>query len=92
MLIHDCFSSVGVTSALATELFWSDCWRYEGRSTSMAQYRRVPLRGSARVRNALRQLAEMPAFARNVAIKVLIVCHMERATRLLGHDGRGWPY
>ena len=46
-------------------------WRYLGRAGSLADYRREDLRGAgARVRNALRQLAQLPWFARNVAVKV----------------------
>jgi predicted O-methyltransferase YrrM len=93
MLIHDSFSSVGVTAAILTELLTSPHWRYEGRSQSMTQYRRVRrLRGRERVRNAARQLVELPWFVRNVAIKVLIVLRLGRLTRLLGHPSADWPY
>jgi hypothetical protein len=93
MLIHDSFSSIGVTLALVTELMFSRRWRYEGRSQSMTQYRRVAaLSGRARVTNALRQAAELPWFVRNVAIKVLISLGLGRLTRFLGHPSGDWPY
>jgi hypothetical protein len=92
ILIHDSFSSVGVTLALATKLAFSGGWRYVGRSRSLAEYRREPLRGTARLANVGHQLAQLPWFARNVAIKVLIVAKLPRATRLLGHTGENWPY
>lgn len=92
MLIHDSFSSIGVTGALVTELFFSDRWRYEGRSTSMTQYRHVPLRGRARARNAVRQLLELPALPRNVLIKALLIARLGKLSRLLGHDAREWPH
>lgn len=92
LLIHDSFSSVGVTAALAASLFWGGDFRYLGRSESMTQYRREPVRGRARVRNALRQFAQLPWFARNVLIKVLIVVKLGGLTRHLGHDPRTWPY
>ena len=83
MLVHDAFSSVGVTLALLTECVFSSRWRYAGRTGSLAEYERVPLRGRARARNALRQLAELPWFARNLAIKALVVARLR--------DGP-WPY
>lgn len=93
MLIHDSFSSVGVTLAILTELLTSAHWRYEGRSQSMTQYRRVRHLGRReRVRNMARQLVEVPWFLRNVLIKVMIVLHLGRFTRLLGHPGTDWPY
>jgi predicted O-methyltransferase YrrM len=92
MLVHDSFSSVGVTLALAATVMFSGRWRYAGRSRSLAEYRREPVRGAARVANVARQLAQLPWFARNLAVKALIVARLSRAARLLGHDGRTWPY
>ncbi len=92
VLVHDSFSSVGVTLALATTLAFSGRWRYAGRSRSLAQYVREPVTGTARLANVGRQLAQLPWFARNVAIKVLIVAKLPKATRLLGHSGENWPY
>ena len=45
MLVHDAFSSVGVTLALLAECVFSPRWRYAGRTGSLAEYERVPLRG-----------------------------------------------
>ena len=92
LLIHDSFSSVGVTLALATKLMFSGRWRYVGRSRSLAEYRREPVGGRARAANVGRQLAQLPWFARNVVIKLLIVAKLRRLTRLLGHTGESWPY
>jgi predicted O-methyltransferase YrrM len=92
MLIHDSFSSVGVTLALMTQLFWSGEYRYVGRESSMSEYRRDSLRGVQKVRNLLRQAAELPWFVRNVIIKVLIVAKLGRFTRFLGHREANWPY
>ena len=92
MLVHDSFSSVGVTLALAATVMFSGDWRYAGRSRSLAEYRREPVRGTARVANVGRQLAQLPWFARNVVVKALIVARVPRAARLLGHDGDTWPY
>jgi predicted O-methyltransferase YrrM len=91
LLIHDSFSSVGVTLALLASLVFGDEFRYVGRSQTMTEYRRERLSGPARVYNAARQLAQLPYFARNVFYKVLILVGLRRVTQLLGHDG-SWPY
>lgn len=80
MLIHDSFSSIGVTLAILRELTFGTTFRYVGRSRSMAIYRAVPV---GRVGNAARQLAQLPWFVRNVALKVLISAKLVRAD---------WPY
>jgi hypothetical protein len=90
MLIHDSFSAIGVTGAQLRLLVCSSRWRYLGRDGSLADYRREDLRGLTRVCNALRQLGQLPWFARNVAVKVLLTLRLRRAARLLGADG--WPY
>jgi predicted O-methyltransferase YrrM len=92
MLIHDSFSSVGVTGAITTALMFSGKWRYEGRARSLAEYRKVPVKGAARAANVARQLAELPWFARNVLIKALIVAKLAPLTRVLGHRDAHWPY
>jgi predicted O-methyltransferase YrrM len=92
MLIHDAFSSVGVTAAIGAELTLARGWRYIGRSRSLAEYRREPLTGSARLANAGRQVAQLGWFARNLAIKLLVVARLGAVARLIGHDGETWPY
>jgi hypothetical protein len=95
MLLHDAFSSVGVTLALLTECVASPWWRYAGRTGSLAEYERplAPLRGRARARNVARQVAELPWFARNVAIKALVLARLRPLAHRLGlpRDAR-WPY
>ncbi len=92
LLIHDSFSSVGVTLALVTQLFFSSRYRYVGRSGSMTEYRRQRLGLRARLANAGRQAAQLPWFARNVLIKVLILVGLGRLTRYLGHREPTWPF
>ena len=91
LLIHDSFSSVGVTLAQLAVLVFGREFRYVGRSQSMTEYRREPVRGGARVGNAGRQLLELPYFARNVLFKVLITLKLRRVTKWLGGTGE-WPY
>ncbi len=93
MLIHDAFSSIGVTAAIGRELLASRRFRYVRRAGSLAVYRAgPPLSGTERLANGGRQLAQLPWFVRNVAIKGLITLHLGRFTRVLGHEAATWPY
>jgi predicted O-methyltransferase YrrM len=83
MLVHDSFSSIGVTLATLASVTFGGDWRYVGRTRSLAEYRRERLSGARRAANTLRQLAQLPWFAWNVAIKVLVAAHVLR---------RDWPY
>jgi predicted O-methyltransferase YrrM len=81
MLVHDAWSSVGVTLALLTTTVFSRRWRYVGRSGSLAEFVRasdVTVAG-----NAARQLRELGWFARNLVVKALIVARVRRGP---------WPY
>ena len=82
MLIHDSFSSLGLTAALAVELFFTREFVYEGRSGSMAQYRHTPVPQGARGRNAARQIAQLPWFVWNQMVKVLIRLRILPVTRI----------
>ena len=92
MVIHDSFSSIGVTGAIAASLMFSKEWRYAGRSRSLAEYRREPVSGAAQLKNIATQLSQLPWFARNVLIKVLVTAKLGKAAKALGHDGNSWPY
>ena len=92
MLVHDSFSSIGVTLALLTTTFYGRKWKYVGRSQSMAEYQRVNLSRGERLSNAARQHLQLWWFARNVVIKVLLVAKLAPLTRLLGHKTKDWPY
>jgi predicted O-methyltransferase YrrM len=93
LLIHDAFSSVGVTAAIARELFASGRFRYVGRTRSLVEYR-ADLAGSGvgRLRNAARQIAQLGWFARNVGIKVTLSSGYGRLARRLGRPVPEWPY
>jgi predicted O-methyltransferase YrrM len=92
MLIHDAFSSVGVTGAIATELLGNRRFHYVGRKGSLAEYRCNPTsRRGTRWRSRSRQIAQLPWFVRNVAVKVLMLLHLQPLTRLLGHRSDHLP-
>jgi predicted O-methyltransferase YrrM len=92
LLIHDAFSSVGVTLAILRLLAPGGRFRYVGRSGSLAEYRRQDLAAAARVRNAAAQFAALPWFARNLVVKAAIVCRAPAVARALGHRSGPWPY
>ncbi len=91
MLIHDSFSSIGVTMAIGRSLMLGRRFRYVGRSRSLAEYR-AELGGRGRVANAARQLAQLPWFVRNVALKVLLSIGLGKAMHRLGRNAPEWPY
>ena len=89
MLVHDAFSSIGVTLALLVECALSPRWRYVGRTGSLAEYERV----AAGPRDVGAFARELPWFARNVLIKVLVVAGRRRWAERLGLDPAApWPY
>jgi len=95
MLVHDAFSSIGVTLALLVECSFSSGWRYAGRTGTLAEYERLaaPLTAAARAGNAARQLAELPWFLRNVLFKVLVSAGLRGLAHRLGLPrGMHWPY
>lgn len=79
MLVHDSFSSIGVTLALLRSVVFSRRWRYVGRDGSLAEWRREP----GGVSSTLRALASLPWFLKNVVLKVLIVAGLREGP---------WPY
>lgn len=82
LLVHDSFSSIGVTLAILRELTPSQRFRYVGRSRSLAIYRAEP--SASRWGSVARQLAQLPWFAWNVTKKVLVTAKILRHTE--------WPY
>jgi predicted O-methyltransferase YrrM len=95
MLVHDAFSSVGVTLALLASCAGSADWRYVGRTRSLAEYERraTPASLGARAADFARHLAELPWFARNVAIKALVLAGRRRWAERIGLDPAApWPY
>jgi predicted O-methyltransferase YrrM len=90
MLIHDSFSSIGVTLAILRELVLGRRFRYVGRSRSLAIYR-ADLTGGP-VGNAARQLAQLPWFAKNLALKVVLTLGLGKLMRRVGQSAPDWPY
>jgi predicted O-methyltransferase YrrM len=93
LLIHDSFSSIGVTGAIMRSLVFGSTFRYVGRSRSMTIYR-ADLRSGLghRARNALVQLGQLPWFVKNVLLKVLLTIGLGRLLGRLGRPVPEWPY
>jgi predicted O-methyltransferase YrrM len=83
VLIHDAFSSIGVTLGLLVHVLPEQRLRYVSRVGSLAQFERSRASG----RDRLRMLAQLPWFVRNVAIKIAL-----RLARLVGHRSTPDPY
>jgi hypothetical protein len=79
MLVHDSWSSVGVTGALLRHMALNRRWRYDGRVGSLARYTKA----AAGWGSTARQLAELPWFLTNVGRKVLNVLKLRKGP---------WPY
>ena len=93
MLIHDSFSSIGVTLAILRHLAGGSRFRYVGRSRSMTIYR-ADLDGGtrARIRNAWQQMAQLPWFVKNLALKVLLSLGLGKLLEKMGRETPEWPY
>jgi hypothetical protein len=83
VLVHDAFSSVGVTLGLLRHVLPGHRLRYVGRTGSLARFEV----GRPSARDRARMLRELPWWLRNVAIKVML-----RAGRLFGHRSTPDPY
>ncbi len=86
--MHDSFSSIGVTLALLLGVLPGRRLRYLGRTGSLASFERGP----ARPVDRLRMLAQLPWWARNVGIKVLLRLRLNAVARAVGHHDVFDPY
>lgn len=88
VLVHDSFSSIGVTSSILVHVLGRGRLRYLARSTSLALFDTLP----PTPRDRWRVVAQMPWFARNVVVKVLLRLRLRPLARALGHRGAADPY
>jgi len=88
ILVHDCFSSIGVTLGTIAKVLFGRRYVYVDRATSLARFRLAKPTAADR----LRVLAQMPWFLRNVVIKVLLRLKLRPVARVLGHDSPYDPY
>jgi precorrin-6B methylase 2 len=83
VLIHDAFSSIGVTLCLLVHVLPSRTISYLGRDGSLARFVAIAPSAADRWRIVL----QLPWFIRNVGIKVAL-----RLARLVGYHGIPDPY
>ncbi len=88
IFVHDCFSSIGVTSGVLLKILPSRRYAFCDRTGSLARFQlRRPTAA-----DRWRLLGQLPWFARNVIIKVLLRLRLRPVAALLGHRGRYDPY
>jgi hypothetical protein len=88
VLVHDAFSSLGVTLGLVRTLATASDLAYAGRTGSLARLRRARPTPGERVR----VLRELPWWVRNLAVKVLLRLRLRPVARALGHRGSADPF
>lgn len=88
VLVHDAFSSLGVTTALLRTLLVSGDLAYAGREGSLARLHRARPTPAQR----LRVLAEVPWWVRNLVVKVALRLGLRPVARALGHGLPEDPY
>lgn len=88
IIVHDCFSSVGVTSGVLATVLPGRRYSYLGRTGSLARFElRAPTAA-----DRVRILRELPWFLRNAGIKVLLRLRLRALARAAGHTDRYDPY
>jgi predicted O-methyltransferase YrrM len=88
ILVHDCFSSIGVTAGTLAKVLAGRRYTYVDRSRSLARFTvRAPGLG-----DRLRVVAQLPWFTGNVFMKVLLRLRLRRIAGLFGHHGPYDPF
>ncbi len=87
-LVHDAFSSVGVTLAMLVLGLVGRRGRFLGRTGTLALFENA----SPTPADRARLLAQLPWFTRNLIVKVMLRVRLGRLTCLLGHSGEADPY
>jgi predicted O-methyltransferase YrrM len=88
ILVHDCFSSIGVTLGTIAKMLFGSRYTYLDRSRSLARFRLARPDVAARLRVA----AQLPWFSWNVFIKVLRRLRLYRVAGWFGHHGAYDPF
>jgi predicted O-methyltransferase YrrM len=88
VLVHDAFSSLGVTLALLRTLPSTRRLAYAGRTGSLA---RLEVR-RPRLADRARPARELPWWVRNLAVKAVLRLRLRPVARLLGHRCPADPY
>jgi predicted O-methyltransferase YrrM len=92
VLMHDAYSSPGVTRAAFAQFFGSSEYSFDKVSRSLVMFRRHAPSAPACVENGVRMLGRMPWLVRNVAIKLALRNGWSAIPPLLGHHEAAAPY
>jgi len=92
VLMHDAYSSPGVTRAAFHHFYASREFTFAGSSRSLVAFRRGTQSPGVRAASAVRMLAKTPWLARNLAIKVAMRRGWRPLPPLLGHREATFPY
>lgn len=88
ILVHDCFSSIGVTAGTLAKVLCGSRYTYVDRSRSLARF---TVRGP-RPADRARVVAQLPWFVGNVFLKVLLRLRLRRVAGWFGHHGPYDPF
>ena len=88
VLVHDAFSSLGVTLAMFRDALTTRRHCYTGRTGSLARFEI----GHPTLGDRARVFAEVPWFTRNLVVKVLLRLRLRPVARLLGHGDTADPF
>ena len=88
ILVHDCFSSIGVTLGTIAKVLFGSRYVYVDRSRSLARFRL----GRPRLADRVRVAAQLPWFTWNVFIKVLLRLRLNVVAGWFGHRGPYDPF
>jgi predicted O-methyltransferase YrrM len=88
ILVHDCYSSIGVTLGTLVKVLAGSRYTYVDRSRSLARF---ALRGPG-FADRWRVVAQLPWFVGNVSLKVLLRLRLRRVASWFGHRGHYDPF
>jgi predicted O-methyltransferase YrrM len=88
ILVHDCFSSIGVTAGTLVKVLCGRRYTYVDRSRSLARF---TVRGPGPADRA-RVVAQLPWFVGNVFLKVLLRLRLRKVAGWFGHHGPYDPF
>ncbi|MFB9314861.1 class I SAM-dependent methyltransferase [Nocardioides plantarum] len=88
ILVHDAYSSIGVTLGILARVLFASDLTYVSREGSMALFRTT----RPRLADRWRIVREVPWWLRNVGIKLLLRFRLRPIARLVGHDSPYDPY
>lgn len=92
VLMHDAFSSPGVTQVAFRRMFGSHQFTYIGSSRSLIGFSRSHPNNLGRAVSCARMIGKLPWMARNLAIKVAHRRGWSSVPPLLGHRDTALPY